>query len=761
MGIDVEEPTEDLVGELSVAPLDTGLARDPAAAGAKAANLARAAAEGLPVLPGFVLVPAARAEGAPAGADALRAAWRQLGGEDGRPLVVRSSSAHEDTEESSMAGRFESVLDVRGWTAFHEAVRRVLESAARVPGAHAEGDPFGGMAVLVQPMLKAASGGVMFGADPVEGRFDHILVSAVTGGPDQLVDGSTQGVRYQLTRRGHLLRTEPETGRADGPLSRRRLAQLVRLARRTEQVYGGPQDVEFGFDADGTLWLFQARPITAMAARPPRGARLLGPGPVVETLPEVLQPLEEDLWVAPMNQGLALALDIAGAAPRRKLRRLPVATTVQGRAAADLLLLGAAPAAHPMLNFFNPAPGGRRAAAAWRVGRLRSALPLLAQDLMADVDRQLHDFPPPRQMLSGQLLDAVSWGRTVLASLHAQESLAGALLGADGGSTAAGEALAVLAEGRDRGESDDELVAHHPVLLTLLPPTLGERAALPERIGWNGVPRGVGFLSVREGLRLRARWVQEMQTAMVREVGDRMNEHCPAGERGKIALLRWHELLAVTDGGKRPPDLAQRTPRPDSPSLPTAFRLADGRPQAVAIGRRRNQEHEGQGAGGGRGSGTAWDGAGSRPQDAVLVVRSLDPALAPLLPGLAGLVAETGSVLSHLAVLAREYGVPIVVGVPAATDRYRPGTVLTVDGTTGEVEAAPAGPDEPSAGPDEPRPGPDEPRSGPDEPPPPDRADPAAGGSSPVLPLPSDNGESAGFEGPVPPAGGRGRGAVA
>ena len=69
----------------------------------------------------------------------------------------------------------------------------------------------------------------------------------------------------------------------------------------------------------------------------------------------------------------------------------------------------------------------------------------------------------------------------------------------------------------------------------------------------------------------------------------------------------------------------------------------------------------------------------------VLVVRTLDPGLAALLPGLGGLVAETGSVLSHLAILAREYGVPTVVGLTDATSKFSPGTWVVVDGSTGEV----------------------------------------------------------------------------
>jgi pyruvate,water dikinase len=73
------------------------------------------------------------------------------------------------------------------------------------------------------------------------------------------------------------------------------------------------------------------------------------------------------------------------------------------------------------------------------------------------------------------------------------------------------------------------------------------------------------------------------------------------------------------------------------------------------------------------------------------VVRTLDPALAPQIEHLGALVAETGSVLSHLAILAREMGVPTVVGVAGATDDFPPGTVLEVDGGTGAVTVVASG----------------------------------------------------------------------
>ena len=60
-------------------------------------------------------------------------------------------------------------------------------------------------------------------------------------------------------------------------------------------------------------------------------------------------------------------------------------------------------------------------------------------------------------------------------------------------------------------------------------------------------------------------------------------------------------------------------------------------------------------------------------------------ARAGWLPELGAVVCETGSVLSHLAILAREYGVPTVVGVHDAVERFPEDTLLVVDGTTGEV----------------------------------------------------------------------------
>ncbi|MFF4624084.1 PEP/pyruvate-binding domain-containing protein [Nonomuraea jabiensis] len=74
----------------------------------------------------------------------------------------------------------------------------------------------------------------------------------------------------------------------------------------------------------------------------------------------------------------------------------------------------------------------------------------------------------------------------------------------------------------------------------------------------------------------------------------------------------------------------------------------------------------------------------------ILVCPFTDPAWTPLLRIAAGVVTETGGVLSHAAIVARELGIPAVLGVPDATSRLHDDTVITVDGATGAVTATDA-----------------------------------------------------------------------
>ncbi|HTK08626.1 MAG TPA: PEP/pyruvate-binding domain-containing protein [Ktedonobacteraceae bacterium] len=69
----------------------------------------------------------------------------------------------------------------------------------------------------------------------------------------------------------------------------------------------------------------------------------------------------------------------------------------------------------------------------------------------------------------------------------------------------------------------------------------------------------------------------------------------------------------------------------------------------------------------------------------ILVAPSTDPGWTPLFLTASGLVMEMGGAMSHGAVVAREYGIPAVVGVPGATERITNGQCITVDGSKGIV----------------------------------------------------------------------------
>ena len=69
----------------------------------------------------------------------------------------------------------------------------------------------------------------------------------------------------------------------------------------------------------------------------------------------------------------------------------------------------------------------------------------------------------------------------------------------------------------------------------------------------------------------------------------------------------------------------------------------------------------------------------------ILVTRATTPAWTPLFTRAAGLVTDLGGPLSHGSIVAREYGIPAVMGTGSATQRIADGQTITVDGHTGEV----------------------------------------------------------------------------
>jgi rifampicin phosphotransferase len=667
-----------------VVDLDEPDAQEVALTGGKAAALAKGRSAGLSTLPGVVLTTAfSDACDAGASADdhaAVREAYERAGG-DSRKLVARSSSVVEDASDSSMAGQFESIIGISGFQEFTRAVTEVLDSRVR---AGAADQP---IAVLVQPLIEPQYGGVMFGIDPVSGRTDRRVISAVDGGPEPLVSGEVDGSRFLV---------EPSSVKVlefaanDGPrLGSTELQRLVGLSDKVADVYGGPQDVEWAIATDGALWLLQSRPVTTEVRGVPQGP-VYGPGPVAETFPAPLTELEADLWVPSLRDGVAEAVVLAGQSTPDEVAASEVVVCVGGYVAIDLRLAGEIRPKHGLAYKLNPIPAIRNLRAAWRIGRLRGALPRLAERLLDRTDVDLENVPPLGKLTQRQLIALLHRSQDVLRSLHAHEILMGMLTDTSGNRmTGASVALRVLAEARQDGLDDEQIVERSPAVLALAPPRVGPAPELPEDAApvWIPTPEcqrcsDNGIL--REALRLRVRWVQELSGRAAWELGERLTASGALTDPELIRHMTFDQLEAVaTKRAVLVPSLVAKHDHTFGEPLPAWFQLSDlGKPVraqcAAEVG-------GGTGAGGGEGTGTVTYDADNPPAGSVLVTTTLSPGLGPLLPRLAGLVAETGSVLSHLAILAREAGVPTVVGYAGAVDDLAEGTVVRVDGGTGQV----------------------------------------------------------------------------
>ncbi len=683
---------ESSTDDRSVVSLDDGEATDPELTGGKASALARARAHGLDTLRGVVLTSHFCAEIDQGSSldthPAISEAFDRLAGET--PLLARSSSIVEDTSSSSAAGQFETVLGIGSEAELRRAVRTVLDSRA---AAGAEDEP---IAVLVQPMIEPEVAGVFFGVDPVTGRSDRRVVTAVEGNPDELVSGEVEGARHLVDDGGETLEVDAENG---PELDGRTIRQLVDLGDRAEEVFDEPQDIEWA-RIGGDVVLLQSRPVTSEVRGVP-GGPVYGPGPVAETFPERLSPLEEEMWVPPLRDAVGEALRLAASLSGADVDGADLVITVDGYVAIDLERTGEIP---------RPSHRGptsavrrriRRLRSAWRVGRLRSALPALADRLLDRVDGDLESIPRVDVLTDRQLVALIGRGRAALRSVHAHEILMGLLIEpGENRMTGASVAMRVLAEARTDGSTDEEIVTRSPVVLALTPPRIAPTGELPEPSktpdllpGTGGEPasspeRTPGADVAREALRLRARWLQELTARAAWELGERLAESGRLEAADDVRFLPYDQLALLVTGRvavdhdqltRRRTTFENQTVSP----LPARFQLGDrGRPIPV---RHPGQSSGGTGAGGGEARGPVTHDTDDPPQGAVLVVNTLSPGLGPLLTRLSGVVAETGSVLAHLAILARESGVACVVGHAGALEEFSEGTTVVVDGATGQV----------------------------------------------------------------------------
>ena len=172
-----------------------------------------------------------------------------------------------------------------------------------------------------------------------------------------------------------------------------------------------------------------AAPVPPGHHRDPRCAARahLRPGPGGGDLPRSLTELERDLWVPLRLEAVAQAVLLAGAATPADVKASQVVVCVDGHVAIDLRLAGEMKSKRTILHRLNPIPPPVSCGGSWRVGRLRAALPRLAEHLLDRTDADLEAVPPLTDLTSRQLIALLHRSRDILQALHAHEILMGML----------------------------------------------------------------------------------------------------------------------------------------------------------------------------------------------------------------------------------------------------------------------------------------------------------------------------------------------
>lgn len=260
---------------------------DPAKAGGKGATLARLAQQGFNPPPSFVIRADAFADGKPQRGlkTAVSKALKTIGP---GPYAVRSSGHAEDGADHSHAGQFDTFLNIKAADVIDAAAKVWAsgfgETVATYRAVRSGGDATA-PAIVVQKMIDARVSGVAFSADPVSGRRDCVVISAVEGLGDALVSGEVDGQSWLVA--------DTVTAPQRPILSDAEVRDVADMARRAEAAFGSPQDIEWAIDADG-LHILQARPITTALKTlpaPDTALTIFDNSNIVESYPGLVSPL--------------------------------------------------------------------------------------------------------------------------------------------------------------------------------------------------------------------------------------------------------------------------------------------------------------------------------------------------------------------------------------------------------------------------------------------------------------------------------------
>jgi rifampicin phosphotransferase len=718
----------------------------PSDLGAKVDNLVRLASAGFLVPPGFVVTPAAEGHLRELTPLLLETA----GTLSGKRFAVRSSGTAEDLEDASFAGQYETFLDVpleglpQAIGRVFDSVAASRVSAYKEARAEAarETSP-SDMAVLVQVMVEADSAGVAFTANPVTGEFGEVIITAVRGLGERLVSGEAVGDEWVVRGDEASCRRERE-----GAISAEQAVEVAELARRVEAHFGSPQDIEWAISGN-KLYLLQARPMTALPEpvewKPPRPGYWMRNFRLGEWLPEAMTPLFADWLLGLIEDGYlrGMRATVGTAVPFRYAAingwyytslpevspRLLMRTLVESRGRMIPILWNALIRVNT-----DPVAADRavlgRLAGEWRteiLPRYRHLVTSAQERVESATPTQLVGIVDEAGMAAGEYLFSLAmvggsaWKMEAALAKFVRRHLADGvdfdyqvlLRGLPGLETGTPPyavqsidwyhptlgALGFAGENRDGHTRQREIAAERKNAEEACRAALADQHELLEQFdAMLEVAQRYAALRERQARDFTLGWPLLRRCAL--RLGESLAEVGVIDEPVDVFFLTRGEL----GGGESFRDVIADRRRTWERQRRLAAPLALGAPPkairslvhgAAETARTRPVPSDailvGEPASPGRATGRVRivrgpdDFHGLRDGE-VLVARLTTPAWTPLFGRAAAVVTDGGTLAAHASLVAREYGIPAVVGTGDATLRLRDGQAVTVDGGAGTVE---------------------------------------------------------------------------
>ena len=619
-------------------------------------------------------------------------------------VVVRSSAPEEDAAATSFAGLHESFVNIRGSGPILEHVKLVWASlwsdrALLYRQELGLDIARSTMAVVVQELVAGEVSGVTFSvnpADPAEG-----LVEAVYGLNQGLVDGAVEPDRWVLHRKKETVKEHygpkrekfmapqgdavmlldlPENKSLQAPLTPEEAAEIYRKAKMLEEVFGKPQDVEWT-KVGSDFFILQSRPVTARQDGDDDDKRgwYLSLHRSEDNLKKLRVKIEQVHFPAMIGEAAELAetdlQSLSGQALAAELeKRLKIKEKWTAVYWEDFI-----PFAHGMRLFGKLYNDTVSPADPFQFVELLSITPLLSinrNKALRKIAAHVQRHPGLQHYLAtGEASNRSDTEFTRLMDEFIK--LYGDPFCTSYGSDKAcdvsrGELINIImqmaASTLDEAGKENSQKANKTDL---------EAAFLKKITAGENRSQAEGLLDLaRASYRLRdddnilLGRIEEQFFLALQEGKNRLNKRLS----GNTDSLTESEVIrCLTDKGYKPgPGKEKQLPAQQENRMVNARQLL-GQPAGPGIGR-----------GFARVIGSTGELAQFKKGE-ILVCDAVDPNMTFIIPLAAGIIERRGGMLIHGAIIAREYGIACVTGVPDAATLIHTGDEVTVDGYLGIV----------------------------------------------------------------------------